>query len=228
MTYRTLSDHLGSPRLVVNLTDGTIAQRLDYDEFGNILPSSTNPGFQPFGFAGGLYDQDTKLTRFGARDYDAETGRWTAKDPIRFGSGDVNLYGYVLSDPVNGVDPIGLFSPLTPEEAQFLFEFGQGAGDLLKNYQQLLELNQRFNLINTDLFMHCLGNCEATGRGPGGEAAAELISEGRELIQEFLGDPPLQCNLDRLANEQGQDTSLPSLDCLKRCASQKPALLPWP
>ncbi len=34
-----------------------------------------NPSFQPFGFAGGLYDLDTKLTRFGARDYDAETSR---------------------------------------------------------------------------------------------------------------------------------------------------------
>ena len=61
-----------------------------------------------FGFAGGLYDQDTKLTRFGYRDYDAETGKWTAKDPIRFSGGDVNLYGYVLNDPVNFVDPEGL------------------------------------------------------------------------------------------------------------------------
>lgn len=65
-------------------------------------------GFQPFGFAGGLYDQHTKLTRFGARDYDAETGRWTAKDPIRFRGGDTNLYAYVVSDPVNGFDPSGL------------------------------------------------------------------------------------------------------------------------
>jgi len=60
------------------------------------------------GFAGGLYDHDTKLTRFGYRDYDAETGKWTAKDPIRFNGGDINLYGYVLNDPVNFVDSEGL------------------------------------------------------------------------------------------------------------------------
>ena len=34
---------------------------------------------QPFGFAGGLYDAETKLVRFGARDYDAGTGRWTSR-----------------------------------------------------------------------------------------------------------------------------------------------------
>lgn len=54
VTYRIVSDHLGGPRLIINTTDGTIAQRLDYDEFGNITEDS-NPGFQPFGFAGGLF-----------------------------------------------------------------------------------------------------------------------------------------------------------------------------
>jgi len=85
-TYRILSDHLGSVRLVINTSTGAVAQRIDYDEFGNIT-SDSNPGFQPFGFAGGLSDADTGLTRFGARDYDAPTGRWTAKDPIRSDGG---------------------------------------------------------------------------------------------------------------------------------------------
>ena len=34
-------------------------------------------------------------------------GRETAKDPLQFKSGDPNLYGYVLSDPVNLTDPSG-------------------------------------------------------------------------------------------------------------------------
>ncbi|MFZ5503509.1 MAG: RHS repeat-associated core domain-containing protein [Pseudomonadota bacterium] len=105
--YRIITDHLGSVRLVVNTTDGSIAQRLDYDSYGNVT-TDTNPGFQPFGFAGGLYDNDTKLTRFGARDYDAESGRWTAKDPIGFNGGDSNLYAYTANDPINFIDPLGL------------------------------------------------------------------------------------------------------------------------
>lgn len=35
-----------------------------------------------------------------------------SKDPIRFEGGDTNLYGYVLQDPVNGVDPTGTISPV--------------------------------------------------------------------------------------------------------------------
>jgi RHS repeat-associated protein len=110
-TYRILADHLGSPRLVIDTTTGAVTQRLNYDEFGNIT-LDTNPGFQPFGFAGGLYDKDTKLARFGARDYDADTSRWTAKDPIRFAGGDTNLFGYVLNDPVNFTDREGTIAPL--------------------------------------------------------------------------------------------------------------------
>lgn len=112
VTYRIIADHLGSPRLVVDVSTGTIAQRMDYDEFGNVI-TDTNPGFQPFGFAAGLYDRDTGLVRFGARDYDPTTGRWTAKDPIRFAGGDPNLYGYVFNDPVNFRDPSG--QALSPE-----------------------------------------------------------------------------------------------------------------
>ena len=107
VTYRIISDHLGSPRLIVDSTTGTIIQRMDYDEFGNVI-LDTNPGFQPFGFAGGIYDRDTGLVRHGARDYGPKTGRWTAKDPIGFDGRDTNLYGYVTNDPINDLDPSGL------------------------------------------------------------------------------------------------------------------------
>lgn len=109
VTYRILTDQVGSPRLIVNVADNTIAQRLDYDAFGNVLQDS-NPGFQPFGFAGGLYDPMTNLMRFGARDYDAYSGRWTTKDPVLFHGQLLNLYTYALSNPINLKDINGLWA----------------------------------------------------------------------------------------------------------------------
>jgi RHS repeat-associated protein len=104
--YRVITDHLGSVLLVVDQTTGVVEQTMAYGEFGDVLYDS-NPGFQPFGFAGGLYDTQTKLIRFGARDYDAGIGRWARKDPIRFLSDDVNLYAYCLNDPLNWIDLLG-------------------------------------------------------------------------------------------------------------------------
>ena len=54
------------------------------------------------------YDSDTGLTHFGAREYDAETGSFTRKDPSGFEGGE-NRYAYAGGDPVNCVDPDGNF-----------------------------------------------------------------------------------------------------------------------
>ncbi len=108
VSYYLTYDQVGSLRLVAD-SGGNVVKRIDYDSFSNIIVD-TNLAFSiPFGFAGGLHDRDTGLVRFGFRDYDPDVGRWTAKDPIFFAGGDTDLYGYVLNDPVNFIDPKGLF-----------------------------------------------------------------------------------------------------------------------
>jgi len=109
MTYYLSYDPVGSLRLVADET-GNVVKSITYDAFGNIV-LDTNPLFDiPFGFGGGFFDKDTGLTRFGFRDYDPVTGRWTAKDPILFEGGNTDLYGYCLNDPMNAVDQLGLWS----------------------------------------------------------------------------------------------------------------------
>jgi RHS repeat-associated protein len=105
-TYRIVTDDRGSPRLVVDVASGQVVQQMDYDAFGRVV-QDTNPGFQPFGFVGGLYDTRTGLVHFGAREYDPETGRWLTRDPIGFSGGDSNLYAYAGNDPINNVDRAG-------------------------------------------------------------------------------------------------------------------------
>ncbi|GBC62886.1 hypothetical protein DENIS_3870 [Desulfonema ishimotonii] len=117
--YYLAYDQVGTLRAVTDAS-GNAVKRIGYDTFGNVISDSNTAFAVPFGFAGGLYDADTGLIRFGYRDYDPDTGRWTAKDPILFAGGDTDLYGYCLGDPVNWVDPNGL---------EFWSAFGQGVVD---------------------------------------------------------------------------------------------------
>lgn len=105
--YRIIHDHLGSPRLVLHATTGAVAQRIDYDEWGVIL-QDTNPGWIPFGFAGGMYEPAVGLLRFGFRDVVPAAGRATSKDPIGHASGNENLFSWSNGDPVNRTDVYGL------------------------------------------------------------------------------------------------------------------------
>jgi len=145
VTYRIITDHLGSPRLVIDVATGAVVQRMDYDEFGRVL-NDTSPGFQPFGFAGGLYDRDTKLVRFGARDYDVETGRWTAKDPIGFAGGDTNLYGYVRNSPASSIDPEGKWVVVVLAIAAVGY-LGYQAYDAISEFQRDVESAREANRI---------------------------------------------------------------------------------
>ena len=129
-TYRVIADERGSVRLVVNTATGAVAQRLDYDEFGRVT-TDTSPGFQPFGFGGGIWDADTGLLHLGAREYDPETGRFISKDPLGFDGGDTNLYGYALADPVNLVDPSGEKFSISAFAAGALNSFTMGASNAI-------------------------------------------------------------------------------------------------
>ncbi|MGE4292534.1 MAG: RHS repeat-associated core domain-containing protein [Desulfovibrio sp.] len=101
------TDQIGCVRVVEFPTEGMVKEIL-YDAFGNVVRDG-NPYLRtPLGFAGGLHDWDTGLIRFGWRDYDPDTGRFTAKDPIGAAGGDSDWYGYCLDDPINGRDPRGL------------------------------------------------------------------------------------------------------------------------
>jgi RHS repeat-associated protein len=104
--FAIVSDERGSVRMVVAMATGIVSQEMRYDAWGQVLMDS-NPGFQPFGYAGGIYDAVTGLVRFGARDYDAGVGRWLSKDRSGFRSA-ANFYSYAANSPVNMIDTTGL------------------------------------------------------------------------------------------------------------------------
>ena len=52
----------------------------------------------------------TRLVRFGLRDYEPESGRFTARDPAGFAGSPRSLYAYASNSPVSFRDPSGTFS----------------------------------------------------------------------------------------------------------------------
>jgi RHS repeat-associated protein len=105
--YYFTRDHLGSVREIVNAA-GTMLARYDYDSYGrmSLVSGSFNVDFA---YAGMYYHAPSGLNLTLYRAYNADLGRWISRDPSGEGSG-LNLYAYVMNNPINGFDPLGLLS----------------------------------------------------------------------------------------------------------------------
>ena len=163
-TYYVGTDHLGTPKQIVDGSGNSIVVR-SYDVFGNLV-SDSNPSFGlPIGFAGGLEDPVTKLVRLGMRDYVPAAGQFAVADPVLFGGG-TNLYAYAAGDPINMVDPAGL-APVCIGGARYM---GFGGG---------VELCWG---SNPDVFSVCVEG----GWGVGQAAGATLKDPANTALTAFL------------------------------------------
>ena len=108
------TDILGSVR---SITDkyGTIQAYYSYDAFGSPYLGNLENDIG-FGYCGKVYDNGTGLYDYGFRDYSPVSARFTTIDPIRDGS---NWFSYVINDPVNYVDLLGLQSCQTASDAEY-------------------------------------------------------------------------------------------------------------
>ncbi len=100
-------DHLGSVREVVNASSSVLT-RYGYDAYGrgSKLSGTVDSDFQ---YTGHYAHSPSGLFLAPYRAYDAELGRWISRDPLGEGGG-INLYGYVSNDPINWIDPLGLWT----------------------------------------------------------------------------------------------------------------------
>ncbi len=150
------SDHLGTPRLMVDNSNQPVWQWA-YSAFGDNAPTGilkpttaaasafiSTPGvgtatatllatsapvqLNNLRFPGQFADSETGLFYNYFRNYQPNQGRYTQADPIGL-DGGWNRYGYASADPFGNYDPYGLFD--LPSLPQAIVDFGAGMGDTI-------------------------------------------------------------------------------------------------
>ncbi|MFC4585791.1 polymorphic toxin-type HINT domain-containing protein [Sphaerisporangium corydalis] len=104
------ADNHGSADTSITDNAAQTSDRRRFTPFGQMR--GVQPAYWPGerGFVGGTIDTSTALTHLGAREYDAETGRFISVDPV-FDNTDPqswNGYAYSGNNPVTTSDPSGL------------------------------------------------------------------------------------------------------------------------
>ena len=117
-------DGHGSVRYLTDL-NGDVTDTYDYDAFGNLIHVTGNtPNL--YLFAGEQFDADLDLYYLRARYHNPATGRFWVMDMYPGNEGDptsLHRYLYASADPVNGLDPTGLF---TISETSMVTAIGSG------------------------------------------------------------------------------------------------------
>jgi RHS repeat-associated protein len=146
-TRYTITDHLGSPRVVTNSSGGVVS-RHDYKAFGGEIGSTTSGRSTGIGygasdgvreqFTGQQRDAESGLDYFSARYYSSVQGRFTGADPL---SGNANRpqtwnrFACVLNNPLKLVDPTGMTAQRPSPEDSSIDLHGSSAGGMNSGYQ---------------------------------------------------------------------------------------------
>jgi RHS repeat-associated protein len=117
-------DGNGNVIALVNASDGEVSAVYEYGPFGEpIRATGTLAEVNPFRFSTKYQDDETGWLYYGHRFYNSSTGRWPNRDPLGEPGFELvrsvsksklaraqNLYGFVLINPLNNVDYLGLSS----------------------------------------------------------------------------------------------------------------------
>ncbi len=98
-------DGLGSVTSLSSTAGALGNNTYTYDSYGNTTTSASV--VNPFRYTGREFDAETGIYYYRARYYDQSVGRFLSEDPSG-PNGGLNLYDYVVNNPINLYDPTGL------------------------------------------------------------------------------------------------------------------------
>ncbi len=152
-------DANGNVGQLVNISDGSLGARYEYDAYGNLLLDPADPNASgPYAdenkirFSTKYWDDETGLGYWGYRYYDPWRGRWTSRDPIGE-AGGFEIYRSVENAPIGAIDPHGHLSLIGDDDAGT-------DGDEAKEFCRDLCLPPRGDLT---LYLPCVAGCNAAG-----------------------------------------------------------------
>ena len=111
-TYFFVHDGRSSTRCLTDIS-GTVTERYDYDAFGNAVGFAPSQSLTKYLYCGELFDHILGWTYLRARYYDPKVGRFNRVDPFFGNLSDpqsLHKYTYCHGDPVNFIDPMGMFT----------------------------------------------------------------------------------------------------------------------
>ena len=112
------TDQSNTPRQITRPSDNMQMWTWFSDPFGTDAANADPAGAGTFSyylrFPGQVFDGQIGLHYNDNRYYDPGTGRYITSDPIGLDGGSVSTYGYVDDDPIDLVDPWGLWAAPAP------------------------------------------------------------------------------------------------------------------
>lgn len=143
-------DQLGSTRMVTNSSGSNVATYA-YDSYGNVT-ATTGTITNPLRFAGQYADSESGLYYLRARYYDPLTAQLLARNPVM--AITQASYAYASNNPLNRVDPRGLYD----------YQYDQYVGTVGETGGATATMTYlKANLVKT--FPFSTGNCESVQEG---------------------------------------------------------------
>jgi RHS repeat-associated protein len=174
--YYVHTDHLGTPQIVSNAANVNV-WAAHYTPFGqtDITLATIENNIR---FPGQYYDEETGLHYNWHRYYDPSTGRYITADPIGL-AGGINLYSYVQNNPVNFVDPLGLWTVSVGVNIGAMFGAVGGGGGTAINIGYSATEGLSASLTGT------VGGGAVTGIGAG--VGVTLAATNAASVEQLLG-----------------------------------------